>query len=1003
MSEEKKPNILKLKTGTSAKSEKPKEIASKPVEIVEQKVEKKPAFEPKISEPIQKVEEKKQENYDSKPDKPEPVGFKATPTSSLRGIPQVIERTSYFDKKPRGQFGRPGFGNRSNFGGQREGGYKEGGRSFGNNFGHRDGQQDRPYPPRDGENRPNFVPREGGSRPFVQRDPNRPFVPREGGSRPFVQRDPNRPFVPREGGSRPFGSNFGGPREGGFNRPREGEPGAENQFDRGRFQKRTDGTDQRFNRFGPRPGFNPAGNGQNGGRFGDRPRFSRFGDRPASPDGGNREGGFRSRFNSGPGEGGVRRFSGPRPGGNGQPGQRFGQNFGGPRPFRPSLGGLRAEYTQENMPKKNTFDDKKKKRIVDKDDRVKDFKFKDDDLNINTMDFVGRVDDQHLENHAFLDTFSKKRSRESIKKNQQSSFIKREIEIAGPLSIKEIAAKMAMQVRDVLHIARKAGLNTNEKENIEPDILQIIVEECKHTPIRIDEQNKAQLEFPKQILNPETAVKRPPVVVVVGHVDHGKTSLLDYIRKTRVVQKEAGGITQSIGAYQVHLKGGDITFIDTPGHEAFTSMRARGVNVTDIAILVVSGEDSVKPQTIEAIAHIKSAKVPIIVAITKSDLHTANPDKVKQDLLSHEIVAIEYGGDTVCLPVSVHTGQNIDKLLDAILVQAEVLELKANKDVEARGIVLESKINPKIGTVATLLVQQGTLKKMNFCLASVSSGNIKGMTNDLGKPITEATPGTPVEVLGFDSPPPAGSEFGVISNAKLGTEILKARIEKHENLSKQAGISFSLDHFAKIEIPNISLILRADTQGSLEALKFAVQKLNNEKSETKIILSSIGAAKESDIDLAVISGATIVGFNTKTSLEIRKMAEQKGIQIIEDAIIYNLTDQIEAKLLGLIKPEEKEVFVGSAKIQQIFSSSKLGNIAGCMVINGSIKKGLIAKIIRKDKTIFASIIDNLKRGKDDVKEVNNGFECGILVKDFNDFQVGDEIHCYKIEYIQAKL
>ncbi len=669
-----------------------------------------------------------------------------------------------------------------------------------------------------------------------------------------------------------------------------------------------------------------------------------------------------------------------------------------PRPFETRTGGFSAPYLPEA---KRPFDADKmrKKRTTDHDDnsRTQRNSYKEDEVNINVTDFVGRIDTGHLEAHMFRDAFVHRKKEKTQK--TEALFIKRNIEIAGPMSIKDIAAKMAMRSAQVLSIARKAGLEANDKENIAEDILHIIVEACGHTPIRIDEKNKAQLEFPIENIDMAKSVARPPVVVVVGHVDHGKTSLLDRIRKSNIAKKEAGGITQNIGAYQVKTKDGTITFIDTPGHEAFTSMRSRGVQITDIAILVVSSQESIKPQTIEAISHIKAAQVPIIVAITKCDLHDANIEKVKTDLLTHEIVAEEFGGDVSCIPVSSVTGENIDKLLRQILLQAEIMELKANPEVEARGVVLESKINPKIGAVATLLVQQGTLKKMSHCIAHVSSGKIKAMHDSEGNAVTQALPSMPVEIIGFDIPPPAGSQFAIISDLKLAGEILDARRIKNDQETKSAGLSMSFENFINSPNPSINLILRADTQGSLEALKLALTKLNSLAAETKFVLSGVGGIKESDIDLAVISNAHIIGFNTKSNAAIKKIASDNKIKLIENEIIYHIVEQIEQELLGLIKPEEKELLIGTAKVQQVFSSSKLGNIAGCVVTSGVIKNGMIAKLMRGDKLITSTKIASLKRNKDDAKEVANGFECGIVLANFNEFVSGDEIQCYKIELV----
>jgi len=897
MTEEKKPNILKLKLKPAGEQ---KNVVARSVEQHQPK-QPESVVAPELSYSQNRAREKAQEE-ERAAQAARAEQNEARPASpTLRGMPQIVApqpstrpgmRTTTFQRKPYG------FAERSD---------------------RRDFNPDRKFDP----NRPrNFTPRQ-------DYDPNRPrtFTPRPG----F---DPNRP--------RPFGPR----QEYDPNRPRTFTP-------RNQDERQGGGYRPNYNR-GPRP------EGGNNPRF--QPRVGWSQDRRPQASKPNE---FRSDYS---------------------------------RPQFGSAGGYNQGFLQDT---KRQFDSDRarKKKATEHDDKSRQARgFREnEDVGINVTDFVGRIDSGHLESHMFRDAFIHRKKERAHKEEQV--FIKREIAIAGPMSIKDLSAKMAMRSSQVLAVAKKAGLNANDKENIAEDLLHIIVEECGHTAIRIDEQNKAQLEFPAQNIDFAKSVLRPPVVVVVGHVDHGKTSLLDRIRKSNIAKREAGGITQNIGAYQVKTKEGTITFIDTPGHEAFTSMRSRGVQTTDIAILVVSSEESIKPQTIEAISHIKAAGVPIIVAITKCDLHTADIERVKTDLLSHEIIAEEFGGDVTCIPVSSVTGENIDKLLHTILLHAEMMELKANPELEARGIVLESKVNPKIGTVATLLVQQGTLKKMSFCIAHVSSGKIKAMHDADGNNVTEAGPGMPVEVIGLDSAPPAGAPFAQISNTKIASEILEARIVKNDLETKSVGLSLSFDAFVQDPSPHINLILRADTQGSLEALKLGLLKLNSAAAETKFIMSGVGAIRESDIDLAVISNAHIVGFNTKSSAMMKKLASDNKLKIIENEIIYHIIEEIEKELLGLIKPEEREVLMGTARVQQVFSSSKLGNIAGCVVTSGSMKNNMIAKVMRGEKLVATTKISSLKRNKDDAKEVNNGLECGIFLEGFDAFIAGDEIQCYKIELV----
>lgn len=916
MTEEKKPNILKLKLKPAGEQQ---NVVAKPVEQHHAKQPESVAV-PELTYSQNRAREKVQEEERVAQAARAEQNEAKSASPTLRGIPQIVSpqpstrpgmRTTTFQRRPYGS--NSGSGERSDRPGF---------------------NPDRKFDP----NRPrNFAPRQ-------DYDPNRPrtFTPRQ-------DYDPNRPrtFTPRPGFDPNRPRQFGPRQDYDPNRPRTFTPRSQDERQGGGYRSN-------YNR-GPRP-----------------------------------EGGNNPRFQPRVGYSQDRRPQASKP-------NEFRSDYSRPQ-FGPTGGGYNPEFLQDTK-RQFDADRARKKKTTEYDDKARQARGlrENEDVGINVTDFVGRIDSGHLESHMFRDAFIH-RKKERAQKAEQV-FIKREIAIAGPMSIKDIAAKMAMRSSQVLSVAKKAGLNASDKENVAEDLLHIIVEECGHIPIRIDEQNKAQLEFPVQSIDAAKSVLRPPVVVVVGHVDHGKTSLLDRIRKSNIAKREAGGITQNIGAYQVKTKEGTITFIDTPGHEAFTSMRSRGVQTTDIAILVVSSEESIKPQTIEAISHIKAAGVPIIVAITKCDLHTADIERVKTDLLSHEIIAEEFGGDVTCIPVSSVTGENIDKLLHTILLHAEMMELKANPELEARGIVLESKVNPKIGTVATLLVQQGTLKRMSFCIAHVSSGKIKAMHDADGNSVTEAGPGMPVEVIGLDTAPPAGAQFAQISNTKIASEILEARIVKNDLETKSVGLSLSFDTFVQDPSPHINLILRADTQGSLEALKLGLLKLNSAAAETKFVMSGVGAIRESDIDLAVISNAHIVGFNTKSNAAMKKLASDNKIKIIENEIIYHIIEEIEKELLGLIKPEEREVLMGTARVQQVFSSSKLGNIAGCVVTSGSMKNNMIAKVMRGEKLVATTKISSLKRNKDDAKEVNNGLECGIFLEGFDAFMAGDEIQCYKIELV----
>ncbi|MEY3999263.1 MAG: hypothetical protein RLY60_2075, partial [Pseudomonadota bacterium] len=496
---------------------------------------------------------------------------------------------------------------------------------------------------------------------------------------------------------------------------------------------------------------------------------------------------------------------------------------------------------------------------------------------------------------------------------------------------------------------------------------------------------------------------RAPVVTVMGHVDHGKTSLLDYIRRAKVASGEAGGITQHIGAYHVETPRGMISFLDTPGHEAFTAMRARGAQATDIVILVVAADDGVMPQTKEAIKHAKAAGVPIVVAINKIDKPDANTDRVKSELVAEEVIPEEFGGDAPFVPVSAKTGQGIDDLLEQVLLQAEVLELKAPIDAMAKGLVIEASLDKGRGPVATILVQSGTLKTGDVVLAGQTYGRVRAMLDENGKPIKSAGPSIPVEIQGLTEVPQAGDEFMVLSDERRAREIATYRAGKFRNtkLAKQqaAKLENMFTDMASGEVKNLPIIIKADVQGSQEALAASLLKLTNEEIRVQLVYGAVGGISESDVNLAIASKAVIIGFNTRADAGARKLAENNGIEIRYYNIIYDAVDELKAAMSGMLTPDKKEEIIGMAEIRQVFRISKIGSIAGCMVTNGVIRRNARLRLLRDNVVVFTGELESLKRFKDDVREVKESFECGLNLKGYNDIQEGDQLEFFEIKEI----
>jgi len=584
----------------------------------------------------------------------------------------------------------------------------------------------------------------------------------------------------------------------------------------------------------------------------------------------------------------------------------------------------------------------------------------------------------------------------------------REVTVPETITVADLAHKMSVKAAEVIKALMKLGVMVTINQVIDQDTAMILVEEMGHKPVR------AKLDDPDAFLaeadqhHGEIATHpRAPVVTVMGHVDHGKTSLLDYIRRTKVASGEAGGITQHIGAYHVETPRGMITFLDTPGHEAFTAMRARGAKVTDIVILVVAADDGVMPQTIEAINHAKAGNVPIVVALNKIDKPEANPERVKQELASHEVVPEEWGGDTMFCDVSAKTGQGIDQLLERILLQAEVLELKAPTETFAKGIVIEARLDKGRGPVATILVQSGTLKRGDVLLAGAVFGRVRAMLDEAGRNIDKGGPSIPVEVLGLSDVPAAGAEVIALGDERKAREIALFRQGKFRDvkLAKQqsAKLENMFEQMGEGEKKTLTIIIKADVQGSFEGLSHALSRLSTDEVKVNIVHSAVGGITESDVNLALASKAVIIGFNARADAAARKLAESSGVDIRYYNIIYEAVDDVKAALSGLLSPERKENIIGLVEIRQVFKISRIGSVAGCFVLDGIIKRSNRIRVLRDNVVIHDGELDSLKRFKDDVREVKAGFECGLSVKGFNDIKVGDQIEVYEVVEVARSL
>ncbi len=583
----------------------------------------------------------------------------------------------------------------------------------------------------------------------------------------------------------------------------------------------------------------------------------------------------------------------------------------------------------------------------------------------------------------------------------------RDVVVPETITVQELASRMAERGVDVIKALMKMGVMATINQVIDADTAELLVGEFGHRVQRVAESD-IEIGLVEDADDDSVLLPRPPVVTVMGHVDHGKTSLLDALRQTDVAGGEAGGITQHIGAYQVHLKSGKaITFLDTPGHEAFTQMRARGAKATDIVVLVVAADDSVMPQTVEAIHHATAAKVPIVVAINKCDKPGANPDKVRRELLQHGIVVEQLGGEVQAVEVSAKAKTNLDQLEEQILLQAEILDLKANPDRRADGVVIEAKLERGRGSVATVLVQRGTLHVGDVFVAGNAYGRVRALIDDKGKNVVEAGPATPVEVLGLQGTPEAGDEFMVVENEARAREVAEFRQRKLRDARAAAGNRGTLEQmFSKIkagEAKELPIVIKTDVQGSLEAILGSAQKLATEEVAVRVLHGAVGAINESDIALAAASGGAIIGFNVRASKQARDLAERDGVDIRYYSIIYNVLDDLKALLSGMLAPTVRERFLGYAEIREVFNISKVGKVAGCMVTEGQVKRGAKVRLLRDNVVIHEGQLSTLKRFKDDVREVKQGMDCGMSFENYDDIKQGDMIECFELETVARQL
>ena len=681
-------------------------------------------------------------------------------------------------------------------------------------------------------------------------------------------------------------------------------------------------------------------------------------------------------------------------------------NFRGSSTFRTNT---KINLGITNTIKNKSYENKNKKTIDNKKNTPKKSTLKpiDDDFNKIDAKKILEQEEQEFDRFPSLAKIKRAREKEKLQSQEQSdeTKISREVSIPDIITVQDLANRMAEKTADVVKSLMKMGVMANATQSLDADTAELVVAELGHKTVRVTDDDL--LKDIEDFKDPEESkVSRAPVVTIMGHVDHGKTSILDAFRSSNVVAGESGGITQHIGAYQIGEKEKSITFIDTPGHAAFSNMRARGAKTTDIVILVVAADDSLKPQTIESIAHAKAANVPIIVAINKIDLPNIDPEKVRQDLLMHEIIVEKLNGDVLDVEVSAIKKTNLDKLKEAILLQADILNLKANPNRAARGAIIESKLEKGRGSVATVLVQKGTLRVGDIFVSGSEWGKVKALIDENGKNIKEAKPSTPVEVLGFDSNPLAGDDFIVVESEAVARKIAEHRFNKLQIQKNKVVKSNVEDMFEQInqgKASSLPIIIKADVQGSAEAIENSVIKLSTSEVEVTVVHKGVGAITESDVALANSSKGFIIGFNVRALPHARDAAKRDGVDMKYYSIIYELIDDVKNLLSGLLKPDISEKISGNAEIREVFNISKIGNIAGCIVKDGLVSRNSKIRLLRNNVVIHSGTLTSLKRFKEEVKEVKSGFECGLMIENYSDIKVGDIIETYEEVKTERKL
>ena len=662
-----------------------------------------------------------------------------------------------------------------------------------------------------------------------------------------------------------------------------------------------------------------------------------------------------------------------------------------------------------NLNKNKNYENKNKKPLDNKKNTPKKSTLKPVDDDFSKLDAKKILEKEEQEFDRFPSLAKLKRAREKEKLQSQDqndeTKISRDVAIPDIITVQDLANRMAEKTADVVKTLMKMGVMANAAQSLDADTAELVVSELGHKFYRsTDDDLLKDLEDFEDEEN--SLVPRAPVVTIMGHVDHGKTSILDAFRSSNVVAGESGGITQHIGAYQVGEKDKKITFIDTPGHAAFSNMRARGAKTTDIIILVVAADDSLKPQTIESIAHAKAANVPIIVAINKIDLPNIDPDKVRQDLLTHEIIVEKLSGDVLDVEVSALKNINLDKLKEAIILQSDILNLKANPNRVARGSIIESKLEKGRGSVATVLVQKGTLKVSDIFVSGSEWGKVKALIDDNGKSIKEAPPSTPVEVLGFDSNPLAGDDFIVVESESIARKIAEYRFNKlqiQKNKVVKSNVEEMFDKINQGKASSLPIIIKADVQGSAEAIESSVTKLSTNEVEVTVVHKGVGAITESDVALANSSKGFIIGFNVRALPHARETAKRDGVDMKYYSIIYELIDDVKNLLSGLLTPDISEKITGNVEIREVFNISKIGNIAGCMVKDGVVSRNSQIRLLRDNVVIHTGSLSSLQRFKEEVKEVKSGFECGIMLENYFDIKIGDVIETYEEVQTERKL